>query len=411
MSSDNAHPLWRQRDYLCLTIGETVSTIGGAAASFALPLIVLAMTESAFAAGVVATAGMIGNLTALAFVGNLVDGHSRRAAMLVGQVTRWVTWSMLAILVTLGWFDVAALAALSLAGGAATALYRTAEAGALKTLVRQEQLPTAVAVIEGRGAAADLAGAPLGALLLSLALPLPLWINAASFAVAIIGIALIRTPLARPDAARPEVYRKALSAGFRYLRGQRAFLAIVISHGLVNFGLNAFTFAMIVILQRDDHPYWLISLYPAAAGIGLLAGSLLAPHLVARMTIGRLASTSVCLTVATMTAINLAIDHPPLILAAVVVGSLSAPASNAATVSDLAVVTPAHLQGRVFAADELATGIAVPWGILLAGLMVENAGSSPTLASLTAVVAVAAGVLLSSADVRSLPRLAEVEQA
>ena len=33
--------LWRNRDYLFLTSGETVSALGGAVASFALPLVVL----------------------------------------------------------------------------------------------------------------------------------------------------------------------------------------------------------------------------------------------------------------------------------------------------------------------------------------------------------------------------------
>ncbi len=40
-----AGSLWQNQDYLYLTTGETVSTLGGGVASFALPLVILTLTR------------------------------------------------------------------------------------------------------------------------------------------------------------------------------------------------------------------------------------------------------------------------------------------------------------------------------------------------------------------------------
>jgi len=168
-----AGSLWQNRDYLYLTTGETVSTLGGGVASFALPLVILTLTGSALSAGVVAMASMVGNLSASVVVGGWVDAHSRRAAMASALAVRTISWFGLVALVVSSSVNVPIFACVGFIGGAAAALYRAAEAGALKVLISKDQFPSAISVIEGRHAAADLAGGPLGAFLLGISASLP----------------------------------------------------------------------------------------------------------------------------------------------------------------------------------------------------------------------------------------------
>jgi len=66
------------------------------------------------------------------------------------------------------------------------------EAGALKVLISKDQFPSAISAIEGRHAAADLAGGPLGAFLLGISLSLPFLFNAVSFLGSLLGILAIK---------------------------------------------------------------------------------------------------------------------------------------------------------------------------------------------------------------------------
>lgn len=52
-------PLWRNRDYLLLWTGQTISNVGSSVSALAFPLLVLLVTHSA------AQAGLVGALNAL----------------------------------------------------------------------------------------------------------------------------------------------------------------------------------------------------------------------------------------------------------------------------------------------------------------------------------------------------------
>src|SRR4051812_48804057 len=81
-------PLRRNRDFRLLWIGQTLSELGGAVAGFALPLVVLAVTGSAFAAGVVMTTRTVVTLVLRLPAGALVDRWNRRAVMVIADAGR-----------------------------------------------------------------------------------------------------------------------------------------------------------------------------------------------------------------------------------------------------------------------------------------------------------------------------------
>lgn len=52
-------PLWRQREYMLLWTGQVAATLGGSASGIVVPLLVLAMTGSATAAGFASALGIV----------------------------------------------------------------------------------------------------------------------------------------------------------------------------------------------------------------------------------------------------------------------------------------------------------------------------------------------------------------
>jgi MFS family permease len=404
-------PLRRNWNYLALTSGETVSTLGGAVASFAMPLVVLTATGSPFQAGLVAMAGMIGNLGATAFVGGWVDGHSRRAAMVWSLAVRCGTWLALALLVATSNVSATAFVVIAFVGGVASALYRAAEAGALKVIITQEQFPAAMSVIEARGAVADLAGGPLGAILLSIALAVPFWFNMATYVASLIGVISVRAEMGRPEHATSGPFGTALKQGLKYISERPAFRVILVSQAISNFGMNAFNFALILILRQAGHPLWAIGLFQAAIGLSLLLGSLMAPRIIRAMDVGQIVVGSAGIRTLIIVVIALLHSSIPLVLALTVLCYLLVPASNGAAMSYLFVVTPNHFQGRIASAEQFASTALMPLTTVAAGAFVSIFAPTAALLILVASVALSTVIMAMASEVRRLPRLANARDA
>ena len=322
------------RDYIYLATGEIVSTIGASAASFALPLIILGVTGSALQASMVATAGALGNLGASLFVGGWVDTHSRRSSLLISLVVRFAAWLAIAVLISVAFVNGYLIGAISMISGAAAALYRAAEAGALKAIIAGEDFPTALSVTEARGAVADLSGGPLGAAMMSISAALPFWFNSASYLASLAGILGVKTKLTRPPAdGSKETFLHLLKGSISYLGSVPSFRYLLAGAALSNFAITAFNFAFIVLLQKAGESTWVIGLFQAAIGVGLLFGSVVAPRLIRRLTVGRLIVLSAILKTAIMLSLVVFHANVPIFLACTVVGYAIAPASSAAAMS------------------------------------------------------------------------------
>ena len=81
-------PLWRQREYMLLWTGQVAATLGGSASGIVVPLLVLAMTGSATAAGFASALGIVPYILLSLPVGVLVDRWNRQRVMVVCDIGR-----------------------------------------------------------------------------------------------------------------------------------------------------------------------------------------------------------------------------------------------------------------------------------------------------------------------------------
>jgi MFS family permease len=279
------HNLWRLRDFRTLMIGETISELGGTVGSFALPLAVLIATGSPLAAGLITTSAITGSIVCSIVAGAWADSHSRRKVMLWTLAVRILTWASMGLcLLTVG-VRLYAFVPLAFVGGVATALFTAAQAGALKRVVPPEDYPRAVATMDGRNAAADLAGSPLGGVLLAGGASTPVLFNACSFLASAIAIRMIRADLSKPSPPDVRTVVERIGDGYRYVWRQVPYRLLILQGVLTNFGSNSFTFALILILQRDHQQPWAIGLVQTGTAASGLVGALLAGRIVDRFTI------------------------------------------------------------------------------------------------------------------------------
>lgn len=399
------------RDYLYLTAGQTVSTLGAASASFAMPLVVLSQTGSVMAAGLTVSAATLGNLTSSIVAGSWADRHSRRGTMTASLAGRAVLWTIFGASLVGGWFSVWLFAIVAFCAGSLTAFQRAAEVGVLKALVPSESFPTAMAVIEGREAATSLGGAPMGALLLRVGSPWPFLFNALSYVAALLAILRIKAPLGKPDAVSAQTFLRSITEGLKYIWSRAAFRVLLPIGTLLNLASNACIFALVLIFQSQNQPTWAIAVFQSSIGASLLLGALFTSKMIRALRISTLIVWSSVINLASFAVSAVWHESIWVVVPATVAAFVVAPASNAAWMSYVAVTTPDRLIGRVASAEEFISTAAAPVSTIAAAAVV--AAAPPTVAMLILVsgLAVAVVFIAVSRSIRALPKLADVNDA
>ena len=154
-----ATSLWRNAPYLLLMTGKTSQLIGNGIAVFAVPLIAFAISGSVFWAGVIGAISEVGVLLAVLPAGVIADRVDRRRLLLVCSAVGLIIWLTLWAADAAGVLNAIELAAALLVTSAVSAFYAPTEAAGIRYVVSSEQLGTAMAAMQGRGAVASLLSA------------------------------------------------------------------------------------------------------------------------------------------------------------------------------------------------------------------------------------------------------------
>ncbi|MCX4411297.1 MFS transporter [Streptomyces sp. NPDC059837] len=279
-------PLWRNRDYNIWWSGVAVSRLGTSVSTLAFPLLVLASTGSAAAAGGVGTCGSVGLVAGLLPAGVAADRYPRRALLIGSSLVQLAAMGVVFGIVAAGRLWLPLIAVVALVQGLASAAFTGAAAPLVKRIVPASQVRTAFARVEARDYGAQLAGAPLGGALFSWARWAPFLVDALSFGAVALACLFLRTPLG-PDATERPAGRPALrhdlGAGLAFIRGSAFLRYALLWMALMNLFFTGIGFMFIVTLRHHGASPSQIGAAESIATACGLGGALAAGWVVRRL--------------------------------------------------------------------------------------------------------------------------------
>ncbi|MFN7723668.1 MAG: MFS transporter [Rubrivivax sp.] len=385
-------PLWRQPEYMRLWTGQVGATLGSSASGIVVPLLVLAMTGSATAAGFASALGIVPYILLSLPVGVWVDRWDRRRVMLVCDLARAAATLSLVVALALDTLTLGHLYTVAVLQGVCMVFFNLAEVAALPKVVATVQLPQAIAQNQAGHSGAAIAGPALGTWLMQHGG------RAWPFAADVLGhlvsawcVWRLRTPLAAAAATGPRDLRAEMMVGLRWLWQQPLVRRIAGITCLSNFAMAAIPLLVIVLAQAQQATEAQIGLVFSASGAGGLLGALAGGWFARRFSFGQVIAGTLAVQALMLPLLAFA-PGPWTLAAAFAVMMFCGPLYNVVQLSRRLAMIPDGLQGRVNSAFRFAANVLYPVGAALCGWMAEHVGPVATALAFTGVMAALAVV-------------------
>jgi MFS family permease len=397
--------LRRHRNYRLFFSGQIVSVSGTWMQNIAAAWLVLQLTHSPVAVGILALCQFLPFTIFGLFAGVLVDRLDARRTVIGTQSAALVLAAILAALTLAGHvtaFDVELLTALR---GVVLVLDAPARQALTFAMVGRDELPNAVALNSSLFNAARVVGPAVGgALVAAVGVGACFTLNAASYLAVLAGLLAMRPgelhPVERPE--RPPRFLRGTAEALAHVRNTPATmlaLAIVFVVSTLSFNFNVLLPVLAgQTLAADAGVFGLVT---AAFGAGALAGALAAASL------GRASWTVLVCAVSGFGAAQLivaplhdAAAAAVLLFAAGACFTLWTSAANAT----VQLSTPGPLRGRVIGLYYFAFNGAGPAGGVLAGWLAARGGTELAFAvsGVSAMAMAAVAVVVRRSEERSL---------
>ncbi len=384
-------PLRGNRDFWVVLVGQGVSSFGDAITNTALPILVLALTGSGLAMGVVGVLSTLPDLVLGLPAGAYADRWDRRKMMFTADLGRAGLTALIPISVALGGPTLALILLVTFPLNVLRVLWLAAFTAAVPGLVGRGQIARANAVFEAFFNIGWIVGPALAGFLAATIGPgATIAIDAVTFAVSAGALLLVRRSL-RP-AARPEATHLVadIREGVAFVARHPTLRAVIAFWTTTSVLYAGLTSGLIFYITIDrDLGSDVVGLVLSAFAVGSLGGSLVAARMAFRA-VGPVMLIGSVVMGLTLVIVALDVPVPVLVAAAFVAGILNANV----LVSYLTLRTqlsPDALLGRVGAtARTLSVGM-MPIGALVAGAALDVIGGAATL-TLMGVGSIAAGL-------------------
>ncbi|MCP9487743.1 MAG: MFS transporter [Gaiellaceae bacterium MAG52_C11] len=368
--------LKRHRNYRLFFIGQLVSVIGTWMQNIALAWLVIELTSSPLAVGILAFCRFAPFTVFGLFAGVVADRIENRKLVMATQLFSMVISALLTVVVLTGTTSLWLVYVLATLGGCALVFDAPGRHALTFQLVGREELPNAVALNASLFNASRVVGPSLaGVLIAAFGVGVCFAINTVSFLAVLTSLLLMRTaelvPVAR-DAEPPSMLR-SIAEGLRYARHTphvRLILAIVTVVSTVGFNFHVILPLLASeTLSTGPEVFGILS---AFFGAGALVGALLSAALGRASWKVLVAGTGgfsvTLLAIAPLTAV-----WACALLLFVTGACFTLWTSNANSILQLG--APDHLRGRVVSLYLWAFAGLAPVGGLLAGFLTDLGGT------------------------------------
>jgi MFS family permease len=399
----SATPLRKNRDFVLLQVGQTLSTIGSESTGIAYPLLVLAVTHSPAKAGIVGFARILPWALFGFVAGVIVDRAPRKRLMIVADVVRVCAVVSIVAALALDVLSFAQVVVVAFVEGTMYVVFNVAEIGALRAVVPSQQLPAAAAGEQARYSTVFLVSPPLGGALFGLGRALPFLADAISYAFSLGSLLAIRTPFQEEREAADTHWRAELAEGFRWLWSHAFFRTCALLFTGVNMAFEAIFLVLIVAGRRQGLSGAEIGALIAALGACSLLGSIAAPRLQRLLSMRTILIASFWLPLAL--AVFLFAPDIYVLLACAIPAATLGPTLNSVVIGYRVAIVPDRLTGRVNSVARTIALCGSPFGPLAAGLLLGSLSVRATVGILAGFLLVIAVLGTASRSIRNAPRL------
>jgi MFS family permease len=377
--------LSRNRDYHLLWGSQVLSEFGFNATAIAFPLLVLAITGSAAASGLVLGTVAVAQVVAGLPAGALVDRWNRRKIMLGCEAAQAVAAASLVGALLAGVASIPHMVAVAAVIGVCAALFEPAEDATLPNLVRPEQLSTAVAMNSARTSLGHLSGTAAGGFLFAVGRAVPFAVDVLTHGAAFVGLLFLRVPPREAAPAGTGHLGREMLDGLRWVWRHRLVRVTALCAVVLNLFFSAFYVVVIVLAQRRGVPSGQIGVMAAMLGAGGITGAMLAPYL-HRMLSPFVSIVAVFWVMTILTPLAVFAHNGYLMGLLFFAMALLPPTANTTITTAQLLLTPDELRGRLSGVLGLVVGVAAAVGPALGGILME------LLSDRTAVLVSAAGI-------------------
>jgi MFS family permease len=370
---------------MLLWSGQTVSEMGSAVTTLALPLVaVVILRASTFQVGLLSAATTLAFAVIALPAGALVDRRPKRRVMIICDLARLVIIGSVPVAAAAHVLTLAQLYAVALTAGLCTVFFDVSYQSYLPSLIKAEHLVDGNGKLGATQALAEFAGPSVGGGLVgAFGAAGAMTADAISYLVSVASLFGIRTGEEPPPAPRAgQTLRSQIAEGLQFVVKHKILRRIVVCTGTANLFIAMVSALQMIFLIRVLHVRpALTGLVVATAAVGGIAGGVFAGRLARRIGSARIIWVSAVVFAAPQIVGAAAWRGWGVLLFSLGlgIGYFAAVVYNVAQVSYRQAVTPPELMGRMNAAVRWIVWGTMPVGGVLGGALGTLIGVRPTL--------------------------------
>ena len=277
-------PLARNRDFKVLLSSQGISSLGDGVNFTALPLLVLALTGSGFAMGIVGTLQTIPDLFVGMVAGALADRNDRKRMMFLADLGRAALTALIPISVAVGGPTMGVILLVAAPMSILRSFFLAGYTASMPTLVGRSLVGRANSYFEAVYSMGYIIGPAVAGVLAATIGPGPtLAIDALSYVASAVGLAFVRRNLRAPVDRPRERLVTEIREGIDYIVTNPVLRCAILFWGATSILLAPLVLALTVHVTRDlGYTPFILGLILAAYGTGTVTGSLMSARRIGR---------------------------------------------------------------------------------------------------------------------------------
>jgi MFS transporter, DHA3 family, macrolide efflux protein len=362
------------RRYLFFFGGQVASTLGSSIVQFVIIWWITLQTQSGAYLALAAFVGLVPIILLSPLIGVLVDRWNRKALIVLADFLQAMATVVLIVLFWSGNASIFYVFIILAIRGLCQAVHAPTVLAVTPSMVPQEKLSRINGLSFFFTGTVNLAGPVLAALLLAVgSIEQILWVDIATFVIAIVPIIAIKIPSATAITQKGVPFKTSFKEGLRHIRNHKGLMPLFLLAMILNLLVTPLT-TLLPFYVRFDHLGGAgdLALVEAMIEGGILAGGL------AMTVIGTVKKKSLAMT-ASLYAIfagYLLVSLSPtgafwFMGAAGLTAAFFIPVVNVLAATITQTVVPLEMQGRVNSVSLALVTAAMPIGMVISGVAVE----------------------------------------